>query len=434
MRKLLVIGLDSAPPELLFGEILEELPNIRRLLKISDYGPMRSCIPPITIPAWLVMATGKSPGELGIYGFRYRKFGEYDKVDVVDSSFARGEQTIWSVLGKYGYRSVVVGVPPSYPAYPVRGYMVSDFTAPVKERWTWPVDLGDEIEREVGEYIFDVEFRKEDKDSVWEGVLDMTDIHFETVYYLLTEKDWQYFQFVEIGLDRVHHAFWKDRKRVVEYYKILDKKIGRLLSLIDLDEVGVAIVSDHGAQEMEGVVAVNQLLIEEGLLSVEGDVKPGTRLKDVQVRWEDTIAWAWGGYYSRVFVNLKGREKKGIVRNDPAIYESVRLMLKDLFEELRGPNGEKWKNYVFFPEKIYGVTNGYPPDLMVFFNDLKWRAIGSIGYDSIYGRENDTGPDDAVHSMVGVFALHRPGQDKSRKVSMDIMKFKDVVLEYFGVR
>lgn len=66
-RKVFVIGLDSAPPpELLFGKFYDELPNLRRLIERSIHGPMKTGIPAITIPMWMVMVTGKTPpGELG---------------------------------------------------------------------------------------------------------------------------------------------------------------------------------------------------------------------------------------------------------------------------------------------------------------------------------------------------------------------------------
>ncbi|MHC1579664.1 MAG: alkaline phosphatase family protein, partial [Candidatus Alkanophagales archaeon] len=70
--KTLVIGLDSAPPELLFEKFLGELPNIEKLVEAGVYGRLRSCIPAITIPAWAVMFTGCDPGTLGLYGFRHR--------------------------------------------------------------------------------------------------------------------------------------------------------------------------------------------------------------------------------------------------------------------------------------------------------------------------------------------------------------------------
>ena len=68
--KILVLGLDCAAPELLFG--FDDLPNIRRLMEVGAYGRLESVIPPITVPAWMCLATSKDPGSLGIYGFRNR--------------------------------------------------------------------------------------------------------------------------------------------------------------------------------------------------------------------------------------------------------------------------------------------------------------------------------------------------------------------------
>jgi len=67
-KRLLIIGLDCAPPSLIFDRA-DKLPNLNRLMTDGVSGPLRSCDPPITIPAWMVMATGKDPGQLGLYGF-----------------------------------------------------------------------------------------------------------------------------------------------------------------------------------------------------------------------------------------------------------------------------------------------------------------------------------------------------------------------------
>jgi predicted AlkP superfamily phosphohydrolase/phosphomutase len=48
-------------------------------------------------------------------------------------------------------------------------------------------------------------------------------------------------------------------------------------------------------------------------------------------------------------------------------------------------------------------VRGVAPDLMVYFDDLLWRAVGTVGYDGIYTYENDTGPDDANHAQKGIF-------------------------------
>ena len=62
-RKVVVVGLDCATPEIVFGR-RRELPVLNRLIEGGFHGTLRSSDPPITIPAWMVMATGK---ELGNY-------------------------------------------------------------------------------------------------------------------------------------------------------------------------------------------------------------------------------------------------------------------------------------------------------------------------------------------------------------------------------
>ena len=74
---------------------------------------------------------------------------------------------------------------------------------------TGPHELAGEIEDLVGEYITDVKFRVEDRNALLKQVYDMTERRFQVIEYMLQEKPWDFFAFVEIGLDRIHHAFWK---------------------------------------------------------------------------------------------------------------------------------------------------------------------------------------------------------------------------------
>ncbi len=100
-NKVIVIGLDAAPPTLIFHKWKKQLPNISKLINRGLSGSLRSCIPPITVPAWMCMMTGKNPGELGIYGFRERHGKSYTKSIVADSSYIK-EKTVWDILGKSG--------------------------------------------------------------------------------------------------------------------------------------------------------------------------------------------------------------------------------------------------------------------------------------------------------------------------------------------
>jgi predicted AlkP superfamily phosphohydrolase/phosphomutase len=444
VKKVFVIGMDSAPPELLFGEFIDSLPNIKRLVSSSIHGAMRSTIPAITIPAWMCMATGKTPGELGLYGFRHRKDYSYDKMWIAHSLMVK-EKAIWDYIAPK--KSILIGVPPSYPPKPVNGWLVSCFITPDSSvNYTHPKEFKKEVESVVGEYIFDVPFRKDDRDSIVEGVWEMTKKRFELIRYMIETKDWDYFEFVEIGLDRIHHAFWryfdeghhlheKDSKYknvIPNYYKLIDKEIGKTVKL--LDDAAIAIVSDHGIKRMKGCFAINQWLIEEGLLKVKNKSileKRGVKFEQLDVDWGRTTAWAWGGYYARIFLNVKGREAKGTIK--PSEYEKVREDIANAVKSIRGPDGEKWKTKVFYPEDIYPVCRGDKPDMLVYLDDLYWRSAGTLGYETPYLLENDTGPDDAVHSEFGVFSLKLPDADRGIEVTCSIYDFAPTILSLFGL-
>lgn len=46
------------------------------------------------------------------------------------------------------------------------------------------------------------------------------------------------------------------------------------------------------------------------------------------------------------------------------------------------------------PEELYRQVRGIAPDLVVLFGDLHWR---SVGRETVWVHENDTGPDEANH-------------------------------------
>ncbi len=88
---------------------------------------------------------------------------------------------------------------------------------------------------------------------------------------------------------------------------------------------------------------------------------------------------------------------------------------------------------VFRPEQIYAEVNNIAPDLLVYFGDLSWRSIGTVGTGSIWTSENDTGPDDANHAQHGMFILydpHRPG-DGEMVVDASIYDIAPTILSLF---
>ncbi len=163
--KTLVIGLDGAVPELLFGD--GRLESFRRLMNAGCYGPLESIVPPITVPAWMCMATSQDPGSLGIYGFRNRVDHSYSGLGIVNSR-SIDALAIWDQVAREGGRSITVGVPPGYPARKVNGISVGCFLTPdtTRDNYTHPAKIREEIESLVGTYPVDVKgFRTNNK--VW---------------------------------------------------------------------------------------------------------------------------------------------------------------------------------------------------------------------------------------------------------------------------
>ena len=119
-RRVMVIGLDCAAPELIFDRWLDDLPNMKSLYEQGVHGELRSCDPPITVPAWSVMMSSKSPGRLGVYGFRNRADHSYDRYSIANS-LAIKEDRLWEILTQRGKRSIVIGVPGTYPPKPLNG-------------------------------------------------------------------------------------------------------------------------------------------------------------------------------------------------------------------------------------------------------------------------------------------------------------------------
>ena len=446
--RIAVIGLDCGTPQLLFDELQAEVPAIAELMRRGMHGPLASITPPITIPAWACAMTGKTPGQLGVYGMRNRKDTTYEGLSLA-TSLSIQEPAVWDLLGTRGLRSLLMGVPPGYPVRPLEGWRISCFlTPPTAETWTHPADLRGEIEDELGDepYIFDIpNFREQGEDVVLERVFQMTERRFRVARRLVRTKPWDYFMLVEMGPDRLHHVFWqhvdpKHPKYVAgnpfesafrDYYRALDKEVGALLETLPDDAV-VILMSDHGARRMDGGVCFNEWLHREGYLSFTDTPAVPTAIGKAPIDWSKTAAWGDGGYYGRLFVNVKGREPQGTV--EPADYERVRDELIQALEVMPGPNGHPLGTKVYKPQDVYPEVRGVAPDLIVYFGDLEWRSVGQVGTGEVFTYENDTGPDGANHDRTGVFAMAGlPGQPLGRQEGLGLMDVGPSILSLYGV-
>lgn len=445
--KLVVIGLDCVTPQLLFDQFYNDLPNIRKLVEGGFSGNMVSTIPPITVPAWMAMMTSQDPGQLGCYGFRNRKTYGYGDLYITNSNYISAK-TVWNHLSRNRKRSMIMGVPLTYPPKPLNGILVCSFLTPGKDvQFTHPAEYAATLDKAAGgDYIIDVkDFRTTDKDRLLKQIYDMTDARFKAFNHMLKTEDWDFAIMVEMGPDRLHHGFWryadKDHRLyepgnryenvLHDYYVHMDKWIGETVDALPKD-TSIIVVSDHGAKGMHGGICVNEWLIKEGLLGVKNYPEKPTKLKPDNIDWSKTKVWGEGGYYARIFMNVEGREPDGQI--PAAEYEAFRKELKEKIESIPDENGNPIGTKVFLAEEVYRETKNIAPDLIVYFGDLNWRSAGTIGGGDIHIFENDTGPDDANHAQEGIFIWHNPKAAISGKGhKIPIYDIAPSILSYYNI-
>lgn len=421
--KILVIGLDGATPELLLAD--ERLENLRRLMDAGCHGPLESVVPPTSVPAWMCQATSLDPGSLGIYGPR-------DSLDHASASSSdphvsrsggnAGSTTasaIWDQVARQGGRAVVVGPDPI--GLPQIGHRTNVDSFLTSQRGTapfspWTGSSGPLLQPAGLDALNLRNLQTPDPAGRADELLALSRQQFAAIRQLMQSQPWDYFQFVESGLDRIQRTFWRhhdpehprhepgrpEREIVRNYYRHLDEEIGRVLELLS-DETLVLVCSAHGACKLDGGFCVNEWLIREGLLVLHRYPDSVTPLAELDVDWDRTTAWCEGGCVARVFLNVKGREPRGTI--PPADCSRVRDELKQRLEATIDPNGNRLGTVVFQPDSIYRQVRNRAPDLIVHCGGLSWRALDGVGYPSIHVIDHDAGLDDCNPSLFGAFVL-----------------------------
>ncbi len=422
--RLIVIGLDCMEPSLVFEQWRHDLPNLSRLMAAGRYGRLESSIPAITVPAWSCMMSGRDPGELGIYGFRNRTDRSYSNMAIADGRAVKFPR-LWDLLGEAGWQVAVLSVPGTSPPYPVNGSLVSCFLTPSRDvPYTYPPELADRIATWMPDFLLDVpEFRSEDKDRILRNIYTLANQRFDLAELLLEQDQPDFLMLVDMGVDRIHHSFWKPMdprhpqyepgspyaNTIHDYYCHIDRRVGELLARCS-DDTAVLVVSDHGARPLMGGICINEWLIQAGYLTLASAPAEPLPLDQVEVDWSRTKAWGAGGYYGRVFLNVQGREPKGII--PIADYEKERTALAEVLAAIPAPDGTPMPNRIFKPQQIYQKVRGVAPDLIAYFDELAWRSVGTVGSGDRYTVNNDTGPDDANHAPFGLMIFHDPQNPK----------------------
>ena len=392
--KICILGLDGATPQLMFAD--ERLTIIRRLMELGTYGELQGVTPSGAVPGWICLAASQEPGSLGIYGLRNRLDYSYSRPALVLPPGVQGS-AIWDQVAAAGRKSILFAVPPNYPPRPVAGISIGCFLTPdpATVEFTLPASLKQDMQTLVGHYDADINPRGLSKDALRDRIFDMSRKQWEVVRWLVREKEWDYFHFVDIGLDRLQRAFWKHfdpqdadpspgnacEQEVFDYYLLLDEQIGSVLELLDAETV-LLLASANGMQNLDGGFAINQWLLQEGLLVLNQAPEASiTAFDHLEVNWAETTVWSGDGPCASLYFNVTGREPHGTILTGD--YETFRDQIKTRLESLCDAGGRPLRAQVFKPSQLYRQTCDVAPDLMVQLDGGRCSALGSVGHPGL---------------------------------------------------
>ncbi len=257
------------------------------------------------------------------------------------------------------------------------------------------------------------------------------------------------FFFYFSSLDQNAHMFWRamDQKSpaydpelaakhgnvLEDYYREMDGLLGKALKAAD-EETTVLVVSDHGFAPFRRSFNLNTWLVENGYLVLRDGAPPQGRDIFRDANWSRTRAYGLG--LNGLYLNLRGREKNGIVKPG-AEADSLQREIVERLEAVRDANGKQpVVTRVDRADEAYaGPAVTRSPDLIVGYN----RGY-RVGWDSVLGGipakvlEDNTEPWSGDHCMD--FTLVPGVVLSNRKIRADKPALTDIaptILAEFGI-
>jgi predicted AlkP superfamily phosphohydrolase/phosphomutase len=479
-----MVGLDGASPALI-AKWKDHLPNLSRLMDGGSWGVLRSTIPPYTLPAWPSMVTGMQPGKLGIFGFRRRIPGtsRFSFSTLSDSPVP----PLWEILGVEGRRSVIAGLPSTYPPQELNGIMVSGFPAPANDGrlvFTFPEELSRQLDRRFGGYELQVykSYEPGREQAFIDACKRVAEIHWEAARWLAETQSWDYLAFVSLTIDRASHYLWRfmdpdhpeyepvqaDRwgSAVRDLYCMEDGYLGRLLDMVSDDDL-VLVTSDHGFCGRYRTFYINEWLRRKGYLELKGRLAEGgwlgrlmapivglyqrkpwarslmaplreTRARDRmmshhhahrrgRLRMETApIDWDRTVAYAADQHRIYLNERGYDSLGEAFGYDSVLARLADELGDITDDQGSRLAAEVLKGHDIYdGPFAEEGPDLLLFLDNYHCDVNSSLG-GSLFGQSSARLS--GTHHPHGLIVLRGPGVRPAQRIEADIVDVAPTIL------
>jgi predicted AlkP superfamily phosphohydrolase/phosphomutase len=195
-------------------------------------------------------------------------------------------------------------------------------------------------------------------------------------------------------------------------YAEIDEVVGRVLASID-DDTTFIVMSDHGFGPFYRQVNLNTWLLEQGYVKLKDPSRQGEQDFFLEVDWSGTRAYSVG--LNGVYVNLRGREKHGIV-NPGAEHEALVDRLERELLALEDPqDGADAVTLVVRPQRdFHGPHRDLGPDIIVGYNwgyRTSWSSpLGKFPRGVFADNDAEWSGDHSIdHRLVpGVLIANRP--------------------------
>lgn len=368
-KRVCIVGLDGVPCTLL-KRLTEDgtMPATAEIVRGGHLSQMKVTLPEISAVSWPSFMTGTNPGRHSIFGFTDLKPNSYS---LRFPSFGDlRAATIWDTLAERKKRSVVINQPSTYPARPIEGVLISGFVALSLRKSVHPKSLLPRLEQDG--YVIDIDTMRAREDHAYlVNELNRTlDARERTVNALWDSEDWDLFEVVVTGTDRLHHYLWgalddashTHHEAFLSYYRRVDSFISNIHSrfrkLTNAGETtpGFFLLSDHGFTGIKSEFYLSAWLKNEGFLKLESE-----EVDSLEAISDGSRAFALDP--SRIYLNLVGKYPKGKVKP-----EDVRPILSDIKAGLSelSCNGDRVIEKVFERAEAYdGPFAEQGPDLVV---------------------------------------------------------------------
>lgn len=226
--------------------------------------------------------------------------------------------------------------------------------------------------------------------------------------------------------DTIQHMYWRFledpnsnyQNTILNYYQKVDDTLGEVFKTLKDNDV-LIVLSDHGFDGYGYEININTWLKEQGYLTLKKNENVGKPLLE-NVDWSKTKAYSMG--YNGIFINMKGREGKGIVSKNEA--KSLEKELAQKLMEITNPNtGKKVMKKIYTREDL-GISPDDTTASDIFLGYYKgirssWdTAIGAAPFGIILKRQSKWSGDHLFDpsEIPGVLFMNKKFHEKSPRI------------------